>query len=147
MSRISSTEPIQQTANSTSSSDDGLRSVDMDEFLQLLITEMQNQDPLSPMENSEILQQISQIREIGATNELSDTLQSVLTGQNMATAGSLIGKHISALAEDGSEVLGIVDRVSIDTSEGAEGKRTLRFHVGDADIRMENIRAIEETAE
>jgi flagellar hook assembly protein FlgD len=40
------------------------------------------------MENSELVQQISQIREISATNQLTDTLTSVLMGQNTATASS-----------------------------------------------------------
>ena len=42
------------TAQSQRGAND-LREVDLDQFLQLLITELQNQDPLNPMENGEIL--------------------------------------------------------------------------------------------
>ena len=78
MSRIPSVDSIPQSNPADGTND--LRNVDLDQFLQLLITEIQNQDPLDPMENSEILEQISQIREISATNNLSDTLASVLLG-------------------------------------------------------------------
>lgn len=119
-----------------------LREVDMDQFLQLLIAEMQNQDPLNPMENSEILAQIGQIREISATNALSDTLAAVLTGQNLSTASSLIGKEITALSDASKEVKGVVERVSV-ASSGENGEnRVLKVHVGSHTIDLKNIREI-----
>ncbi|MFV1965147.1 MAG: flagellar hook assembly protein FlgD [Pirellulaceae bacterium] len=141
MAEISATSLTQQ-APSTRGDANNLREVDMDQFLQLLIAEMQNQDPLSPMDNSEILQQISQIREIGATNQLSNTLEAVLTGQNMATAAGLIGKRIQALSDTAEEVDGVVDRVSFENTGDGVSARTLRLHVGEQEIRMENIRGI-----
>lgn len=119
-----------------------LRDVDLDQFLQLLIAEMQNQDPLDPMDNSEILQQISQIREISATDQLSDTLQAVLTGQNLTTASSLIGKQVTALSDDAENINGIVDRVSVETSPDDDSQRILRVHVGEHRIELKNIREI-----
>ena len=142
MSAIPPLGSIQQTTPSTAGSANDLREVDMDQFLQLLIAELQNQDPMDPMENSEILEQISQIREISATNQLSDTLGAVLTGQNMATASSLIGKRISALSDSAKPVEGVVDRVSIETDESDESVRMLRVHVGGQKIRLDNIREI-----
>jgi len=90
-----------------------IQDVDLDDFLKLLIAELQNQDPLNPMENSEMLQQISQIREIESNDRLTETLESVLLGQSLTTASSLIGRSIVAMAEDGATVTGCVDRVSI----------------------------------
>ena len=142
MSSVNSSLPIQSTALSTRGQVNDLRQLDMDNFLQLLITEMQNQDPLSPMDNSEILQQISQIREISATNQLSDTLQSVLLGQNMATASSLIGKRVNALSDTTENVEGVVDRISIEAEGEEDAPPVLRVHVGDQRIRLENIRQI-----
>ena len=119
-----------------------LRDVELDQFLELLIAEMQNQDPLDPLDNSEILQQISQIREISATDQLSDTLQAVLTGQNLTTASSLIGKQITALTDDAENIVGIVDRVSVETSPDDDSQRILRVHVGQHRIELKNIREI-----
>ena len=121
-----------------------LREVDLNQFLQLLVTELQNQDPLDPMDNSEILAQISQIREISATDQLSDTLGSVLLGQNMATASGLIGKRINALTEGAENIDGVVDRVTVVVDQNDDANRSLRVHVGEHDIRLENIREIVE---
>ena len=140
MSRISGpglTDPAPGAQNGARD----IRELDMDQFLQLLIAELQNQDPLSPMENSEILQQISQIREISATNQLSDTLAAVQTGQNLSTASSLIGKTITAMDDDGKDVTGKVERVSITANED-ESKRSLKIHIGDKALKLENIRNV-----
>ncbi len=124
----------------TKRGDNGLGDVDLDQFLQLLISELQNQDPLNPLDNSEMLQQISQIREIGATDKLSSTLTTVLRGQNLSTASNLIGQEIDALADDGSNVKGLVDRVSM--QEDDKGVLNIRVHVGDKKIQLDKIRGI-----
>jgi flagellar basal-body rod modification protein FlgD len=114
---------------------EALRDLDMDQFLQLMITELQNQDPLNPMENTEILQQISQIREIGATGRLTETLDAVLLGQNLTSATGMIGKTVKALSADAKEVSGLVDRVSVTDGE-------TRLHIGDKAIRLKNVKEV-----
>ena len=114
---------------------DAFRDLDIDHFLKLMIVEMQNQDPLNPMDNQEMLAQISQIREVAATTQLSETLESLLLGQAIASATSLLGKEVVALTDTGSEVVGVVDRVTI-----AEGKP--RLHIGNQSVRLENVRAV-----
>jgi flagellar basal-body rod modification protein FlgD len=99
----------QDVANATNV----INEMNMDEFLKLMITELQNQDPLDPMENSEMLAQISQIREVGATDRLSDSLETMMTRQNVASATSLIGQEIEGQANDGQLARGRVERVSI----------------------------------
>ena len=113
MSRIPSS--FGTTANQqTPSSSDAINDLDLDMFLKLMITELQNQDPLNPLDNKDMLAQISQIREVGATDKLTQTLDSVLLGQNIASATNLIGADITALSDDNQNVEGVVSRVSID---------------------------------
>ena len=129
------TTPIGPTTVSGQSQpdrNDALRDLDMDEFLKLMITELQNQDPLNPLENNEILQQISQIREIGATGKLTETLEAVLLGQNLTSATSMIGKTIEALSDDAQTVRGVVDKISVTDGEP-------RLHIGDKSIRLNNV--------
>ena len=138
MSRISSAGSIgAQTPNAAND----LRDLEVDQFLKLMIVGLQNQDPLNPADNSDLIQQIGQIREISATNLLTNTLQAVLTGQNLSTASSLIGKEISALTDDGENVQGIVDRVSVEVN-AENNKRTLRVHVGPHAVELDNVREI-----
>ena len=109
------------------SSYQGINDLDMDDFLKLMISELQNQDPLNPMENDQMLQQISQIHEIGSNDKLSATLDSVLLGQNMVSATAMIGKNIKGIDTAGSNVQGVVDRVTV-----KEGVPTL--HIGDKNV-------------
>jgi flagellar hook assembly protein FlgD len=110
--------PIPSSSNSSSlSTTDAINDIDLSTFLKLMIAELQNQDPLNPLDNKDMLAQISQIREVGATDKLTQTLDSVLLGQNISSATNLIGADISALSDDGESITGIVDRVSIDKGQ------------------------------
>ena len=140
MSRISANIP--STVQKAEGAAKALGEVDLDAFIQLMLVQLQNQDPLEPMDNSEMLQQITQIREIGASDKLSQTLQAVLTGQNLTTASSLIGQQINALADSGETIEGEVDRVSIEVNENDNSKREIRVHIGEQSVRLNNVREI-----
>jgi hypothetical protein len=111
MTSISSV--LDASAATQSSSNDAINNIDLNMFLKLMIAELQNQDPLNPLDNKDMLAQIAQIREVGATDKLTKTLDSVLLGQNIASATNLIGADIAALSDDGVSVAGVVHRVSI----------------------------------
>lgn len=112
MAQISATTGT-STATSSPPPRSTINDVDLDDFLKLMITELQNQDPLNPMENDELIQQIGQIRSVGATEKLSETLDSVLLGQSIASATNLIGAEIDGLSDDNQKVTGVVERVSV----------------------------------
>ena len=132
----------QQQAGQTGASSDAYNELDIDQFLTLLISELQNQDPLDPMDNSEMVQQIGQIREIGATDQLTETLSNLSASQELVTASSLIGQTITGLADDASSVDGIVDRVTVETSDENQ-TRTIKVHVGEKTMDIKNIREIQ----
>jgi flagellar basal-body rod modification protein FlgD len=103
---------------------DAINDIDVSTFLRLMIAELQNQDPLNPLDNKDMLAQISQIREVGATDKLTATLESVLLGQNIASSTNLIGAEVDAVSDDNQRVSGTVTRVSI---EGGEPKLQLEL--------------------
>ena len=144
MSSVTGTNKTTSSSGSSAGTTTGndLRNVDLNQFLTLLVTEMQNQDPLNPMDNSQLLTQISQIREIGSTNQLTETLTSLATGQGLTMASGLIGKEVSALNDDGKEVVGVVDKVSVITDDKDKTKRTVKVHIGDSTVDINNIREI-----
>lgn len=79
------------TANATAKQTD----VDFNMFLKLLTTQMQNQDPLKPMESTEYTQQLAQFTQVQQTVKQSGTLDSILaqlSTQNMTQASGFIGK-------------------------------------------------------
>lgn len=112
------------------------------DFLQLMIAELQNQDPLNPMDNHQLVQQIGAIRDLSATTKLTSTLDTVLMGQNIATASGLIGKKVDALDDEGNAIQGTVDKVTVKTDPKDENKREVRVHVGAQEIQLKNVREI-----
>mgnify|MGYP001826407713 CR=1 FL=1 len=132
----------QQSAAQAGRPSESYNDIDIDSFLKLLISELQNQDPLDPMDNSEMVQQIGQIREIGATDELTKTLGKLSSSQELVTASSLIGQTVRGLADDASAVDGVVDRITVDTSTENDS-RTVKVHVGGKTMDIKNIREIQ----
>lgn len=124
----------QQTTRGQTGSDT-IGGVELDDFMKLLIAELQNQDPMNPMDNHQILQQVSQIREIESNSKLTDTLESVLLGQNMTTASNMLGKFIAGLTKDGQLVTGQVERISV-----TDGLPAL--HVGEHMIDLKSVTEI-----
>ncbi|MFO7902612.1 MAG: flagellar hook capping FlgD N-terminal domain-containing protein [Pirellulaceae bacterium] len=120
----------------------GLADTDIDQFLKLMITELQNQDPLNPMDNGQMLQQLSDMRSIASNDKLTETLEAVLVGQNVSTASALIGKEVDALTDEGNNVHGVVERVTVQASEENDGVGKVRVHVNDKSIALGNIREI-----
>ncbi len=114
---------------------DAFEKLDLNKFVELLVAEMQAQDPLNPMSNEEILSQISQIRSIAATTRLTSTLDGVLLGQSIATAASLIGRRVTGLDADGGKVTGRVERVTV---EGG----TATLHIGQQRVTLKNVAEI-----
>src|ERR1700753_2503627 len=106
--------PTKVTSSSSASSQsdsgttDAINNLDLGSFLTLMIKELQNQDPLNPMDNSQMLTQLSEIRQVGSTDKLTSTLNSVLLGQNISSATNLIGANITALSDDNQQVSGVV---------------------------------------
>ena len=133
------------TSTDTKTKGNAIGDVDMDQFLGLLLTELQNQDPMEPMDNAQMLNQIGQIRQIGSTNLLTSTLTNLATGQELSMASSMIGKTVKALDSNAREVEGTVDRVSVQTDSEDSSKRTVSVHIGDSVVDINNIREIVQT--
>jgi len=73
--------------------------LNQDDFLKLLVTQLQNQDPLNPQDSSAFVTQLAQISQVEQTYNINSNLQSLLAGQNSASSlssVSLIGKVVSA---------------------------------------------------
>jgi flagellar basal-body rod modification protein FlgD len=114
---------------------DAYANLKMEDFLKLMITEMQNQDPLNPMDNSQLLQQLSSMQSINSTTKLTTTLDAVLLGQNLANAGALIGKTVNGLTADGEDVTGKVEQATLVNN-------VPYLTIGDKSIPISNVRYI-----
>lgn len=97
--------------DSTSSSASSTASETSDMFMELLIAQLQNQDPTNPTDTSEYMNQLATLTQVESTLSLSDTLESLstslTTSQNALQASSMVGQDIyvvsstTEMAEDG----------------------------------------------
>jgi len=93
--------------------DTGFAALDSEDFLRLLITQLQNQDPTEPTSNEDLLNQISAMRSLQSNVQLSDSLQSLTSNQQLSTAASYIGKTITGIDTSDASVTGLVTRAFI----------------------------------
>lgn len=88
------------------------------DFLKLLMAQMQNQDPLKPMDDQQMVAQMAQFSALEATQALNATIQQSNNVQTVAQAGALIGKYIQANQSDGTVDSGAVTGVNFTTTNG-----------------------------
>jgi len=65
--------------------------------MKLLVTQMQNQDPLNPMSNADLTAQMAQLNTVSGINQLNTTMQSLLSNLQVSQsvqASSLIGRSV-----------------------------------------------------
>ncbi len=83
-----------------------------DDFLKLLVAQMQNQDPLEPTSNEEWITQMAQLTASTRMSDLCDQFQINAGLTSISTASSLIGKEVTYTDSDTETVtVGIVDGV------------------------------------
>lgn len=88
------------------------------EFLKLLVTQMNNQDPLSPQENGEFIAQLAQFSTVEGIETLNTSMESLLTGYQSSQAlqaSSLVGRTVIVPA----------DQAMVDTEKGIKGQLAL----------------------
>lgn len=109
-------------------------SLDKNQFLSLLITELKNQDPTAPTDQKETLAQLAQFSSLEQMQNLNQTLTSASQFNQLSQGAALIGKTVNAGAGD-SAVSGIVSSVAVQN-----GKTYL--HIGDQDIDASKVTGI-----
>src|SRR5438552_8222534 len=130
VSTINATDPT-TLASSGSSGADAPGSEDR--FLKLLVTQMQNQDPLNPMDNAQITSQMAQINTVNGIEKLNTTVGSLssqflqmqtLQGASLVGRGVLVeGKQVvmndSGKGVGGFELDGAADAVKVEVLNAA----------------------------
>lgn len=147
VSSTSSNSAIQQLMQGSSSATADASSAEgiEDRFLTLLVTQMQNQDPLNPMENAELTSQLAQINTVKGITSLNTTLDKLLTSYSDALSmqsSALIGKNVLSagnqlpLGESGAiggfNLEGAADQVTV-TINNSKGVKVNELKLGALD--------------
>ena len=86
-------------------------------FLQILIKELSNQDPLNPMDGTDFVTQLAQLSTVEQLQTMSTTLKAMQEMQQVTQASALIGRNIRATGEDGAVIEGRVMAISLTDGE------------------------------
>lgn len=105
------TLPSGYTASTTSAASKS--TVDYQSFLKLLIAQMKNQDPTSPMESTEYVAQIAAFSQVEQSVQINQKLDQMMQASSWSEAGSLIGRTVTSA--DG-EKSGVVKEVKLASS-------------------------------
>lgn len=88
--------------------------LDLNDLLKVLLTELTNQDPLKPVDNTEFMAQIAQFASLDSTQQMSQDIQQLVSLQAITQTVGLIGRTVSALDGSGNTINGQVTALSLD---------------------------------
>ena len=96
------------TAANTPASQPQAATVDYRAFLKLLVAQMKNQDPTSPMESTDYVAQLATFSQVEQSVQINNRLDQILQASVLSQAGSIIGRTVTTA--DG-EISGTVAEV------------------------------------
>lgn len=132
---ISVSDVTSAAASATQGSGQGLESMTGMDFLQLLITELSNQDPFEPMKNKEILEQLSAIRTLESNMTMTEDFKTLIASQELSSATSLIGRMVVGVDTTGEIIEGKAEGILLDESG-------VYIQIGDRQMTLENVMLI-----
>ena len=106
-----------------------------DDFMKLMLVQLQHQDPLKPMDDQAFIAQTAQFNALDEMTKLNKTLSALLDSQQLAEASGMIGKTVSASDKDGKAIKGVVTAASV--SGGVA-----MVHVGATKIELDKVTAV-----
>ena len=95
----------------TTTSTDSNSELSKESFLQLLVTQLQYQDPLDPVKNEDFVAQLAQFSSLEQMVSLNEQFEGFLNNQVMGQSADFIGKDVYWYDEDGEIANGVVDYV------------------------------------
>ena len=95
------------------------------EFVEVLFSELTNQDPFNPQDSQALLEQLSSLRNIESQLSLQKQLETLVLQNQLSSAGGLIGKEVAGLDANNDAVRGVVTSVRVQ-----DGKAQLELDSG-----------------
>jgi flagellar basal-body rod modification protein FlgD len=107
----------------------GKKALGKDAFLQLLVTQLKNQNPLEPQDNGEFVAQLAQFSSLEGITSLNDTVTGLASNYNSSQAlqaSSLVGRSVIAPG----------DKAVVDTSKSMTGSVVIPDSVAGATLKI-----------
>lgn len=88
------------------------QTLNQDDFLKLLVTQLSAQDPMNPMKDTEFVSQMAQFSALEQTRSMQTDISGLRSDQQLLQANSMIGRTV-AIQSGSSSVTGVVSGVSL----------------------------------
>ncbi|HTZ17535.1 MAG TPA: flagellar hook capping FlgD N-terminal domain-containing protein, partial [Dissulfurispiraceae bacterium] len=116
------------TSTTSNSSTTGLGESD---FLNLLIAQLKNQDPLNPVKDTDFIAQLANFSSLQQMTSMNTNMSNLLAQQNYTNAASMIGKQITT----SDSKSGVVSKVGIESG-------TIYLYVGTNKYQLSDITSV-----
>jgi flagellar basal-body rod modification protein FlgD len=136
---LNSVQVPQSQATPSTITTDKSKQLGKQDFLKLLMAQLQNQDPMKPMDDTQMIAQMAQFSALEATQQLNQTIQNNNNVQTVSQAGALIGKYVLADQSDGSSISGAVTDINFTSTNGVVSPTLL---VNGQDVDYSTIRKV-----
>ncbi|HLP25353.1 MAG TPA: flagellar hook capping FlgD N-terminal domain-containing protein [Acidobacteriota bacterium] len=110
-----------------------------DDFMKLLATQFQNQDPMKPMEDTAFIAQMAQFSALEQNKTMASQITALRADQQLLMANSYLGRTVTVEDADGKSVTGVVTALE-DTEDG------VMLTIGEKAYSLYSVRRIEPTA-
>lgn len=114
--------------------------ITMTGFFQLLATQLQNQDMTNPMDNSEIMNQMTQMAMVQSISSMTDAMKNMTTINSQTYAASLVGQEVTmAVTEEnsyGQEVPVDVKYAKVEWVNFTSGNPTIKVEGDDKEYQL-----------
>ena len=94
-----------------------MKTLGQDEFLQLLVTQMRNQDPMKPVSDTEFIAQMAQFSNLEQTKAMSGDIAKLRQSTAFNQATALMGKQVRLLMDEDTFTKGIVTDLTVRDGE------------------------------
>lgn len=106
--------------------------LDSDQFMQILMAQLTHQNPLEPMDNSEMMSQFSQLNSLQELKEIHAGMDKLSASNQVMYLASLIGKTVKANRTDGKIIEGVVESVVTENNNP-------QLRIGDEDVSLDDV--------
>src|SRR6188508_966655 len=104
---------ITNNTSGTGSTGGNVKSLSSGDFLNLMIQQLSQQDPMNPTDSNQLLTQMAQISTLQSNSDMQSSLASLTLQQSIGAGGNLIGKEIEGLDANGNDIKGTVLNVKV----------------------------------
>jgi flagellar basal-body rod modification protein FlgD len=104
---------VTDTQSATTAPTNPLGQLGKDDFLKLMVAQLQHQDPTNPLDDKEFMGQLAQFSTLEQITNVADNLDKLTFSGQISQAISLVGHTIGYVRDDGSAGSGVAQSVAV----------------------------------